>query len=375
MHHSLQPESAMTHRPNTNDYLSIFLNDIPILDLRAPIEFAKGAFPNSVSEPLMNDEERRLVGTCYKQKGQDAAIKLGHQLVSGDTKAQRLAKWKAFAEAHPEGYIYCFRGGLRSRTTQSWIQEAGIHYPLIEGGYKAMRRFLIDQLDHLSSTTPLILLGGKTGTGKTRVLDSIPNSIDLEGIANHRGSSFGRRVSPQPSQINFENKLAIAFLKAHHQFGDRPLILEDEGRLIGRSSLPLKLKEAMAESKIIHLDVALEERVEITLEDYVIDLRTEHEAEYGEEKGFIAYQDHLLQSLGRIKKRLGGARTQALEKLMKEAFVEQRKNGNLDKHREWIKCLFIEYYDPMYRYQLDLKKDRIIFSGDQAAIIDWAKNH
>ena len=364
----------MTNRADSNDYLSIFLNDTPVMDVRAPVEFDKGAFPSSVNEPLMNDNERHEIGLCYKKHGQDAAIELGHKLVSGQLKSQRVNRWTDFAEKHPEGYLYCFRGGLRSRTTQGWIKEAGIEYPLINGGYKAMRRFLIDQLDQLATETPFIILGGKTGTGKTRVLDQIPNSVDLEGIANHRGSSFGRRVSPQPSQINFENNLAIALLKAHHRFGNKPLILEDEGRLIGRSALPISLKESMAKSQIIVLEASIEERVEMTLEDYVTNLRTEHETQFGEEEGFIIFQDHLLQSLDRIKKRLGDVRKKEIENIMREAFLDQKTSGNLDKHRQWIEILLVEYYDPMYLYQLDLKQDRVLFSGDQSAIINWVKN-
>ena len=94
----------------------------------------------------MTDEERAQVGICYKQQGQEAAIELGHQLVPGRLKAQRLAQWLEFARRHPEGYLYCFRGGLRSQTVQQWLREAGIDYPLVLGGYKAMRRFLLDEL-------------------------------------------------------------------------------------------------------------------------------------------------------------------------------------------------------------------------------------
>ena len=99
-------------RDNTTDYRELFLNDIPMMDMRAPVEFTKGAFPNAVSLPLMTDIERQKVGTCYKQKGQQAAIELGHQLVSGKVKAARVEAWAAFARANSNGYLYCFRGGL-----------------------------------------------------------------------------------------------------------------------------------------------------------------------------------------------------------------------------------------------------------------------
>src|SRR5262245_52432126 len=102
-------------RDNTSNYRGLFLDDVPMMDARAPVEFSKGAFPRVVNLPLMNDSERQQVGTRYKQQGPDAAITLGHQLVSGHTKAQRIEAWAAFACAHPDGYLYCFRGGLRSQ--------------------------------------------------------------------------------------------------------------------------------------------------------------------------------------------------------------------------------------------------------------------
>src|SRR5687768_7482909 len=104
------------------DYRSLFLNAVPMMDVRAPVEFAQAAFPGVVNRPLMDDGERQQVGTCYKQKGQQAAIALGHALVSGDTKRARIAAWAAFAQAHPDGVLYCFRGGLRSQIVQQWLQ-------------------------------------------------------------------------------------------------------------------------------------------------------------------------------------------------------------------------------------------------------------
>ena len=149
------------------DYRDIFLNDRPMMDARAPVEFNKGAFPGVINLPLMNDHERQRVGTCYKQHGQQAAIVLGHQLVSGAVKAERIQAWADFAQAHPDGLLYCFRGGLRSQIVQQWLKdEAGIDYPRVGGGYKAMRTFLLDTLDQAVTQCDFVLLGGMTGTGK-----------------------------------------------------------------------------------------------------------------------------------------------------------------------------------------------------------------
>src|SRR5690606_35174110 len=144
----------------------------------------------------------------------------------------------------------------------------GIDYPLVKGGYKALRRFLIDALDAAIASADFRILSGRTGTGKTRVLNQLPNPVDLEGLANHRGSSFGRQVTGQPTQIDFENRLAVAMLKAtHHHQG--PVYLEDESRLVGRCALPEALRARMAEAPLLILERPLEERIAIIREDYV----------------------------------------------------------------------------------------------------------
>lgn len=216
---------------NSSDYRALFLNDVPMMDARAPVEFSKGAFPGVINLPLMNDIERQKVGTCYKQHGQDAAIQLGHQLVCGQVKDERVEAWVEFARANPNGYLYCFRGGLRSQTVQRWLKDAGVDYPRILGGYKAMRTFLLDTLHEAVSECDLVVLGGMTGTGKTEVLTQLPNGLDLEGVANHRGSSFGKRATGQPAQIDFENRLAIDLLKKRAA-GIEQFVVEDESRLV-----------------------------------------------------------------------------------------------------------------------------------------------
>ncbi|MDO3721152.1 tRNA 2-selenouridine(34) synthase MnmH [Marinobacter sp. chi1] len=363
----------MATRPDTDDYLSLFLNDVPLMDVRAPVEFTKGSFPCAINAPLMNDEERRRVGICYKEKGQDQAIELGHQLVSGDIKSQRLEAWKRFAAQHPEGYLFCFRGGLRSRLTQQWIKEAGIDYPLVKGGYKALRRFLIDSLEAQIAEGQFRVLSGKTGTGKTRVLQQLPNPVDLEGLANHRGSSFGRQVTPQPSQIDFENRLAVAMLKAHHHIGG-PIYLEDESRLVGRCALPETLKNRMGEAPLLILERPLSDRIQIIREDYVEGMLADYLGRDGEQAGWINFRDYLLSALDRIRKRLGGERHQHLRNLMEDALDHQHDSGETDRHDRWIQALLQDYYDPMYDYQLGQKEGRILVRGEPDELLDWASH-
>ncbi len=359
-------------QPDSEDFRTIFLNDVPLIDTRAPVEFAKGAFSTSVSLPLMTDEERASVGTCYKQQGQEAAIELGHQLVSGTVKSQRVTAWLGFAQSHPQGYLYCWRGGLRSQICQQWMQEAGCEYPRIRGGYKAMRRFLIDEFERICAHQPLLILGGRTGCNKTALIEELPQAVDLEALANHRGSSFGRRPQGQPTQLNFENALAVAMLKAEQQVQAirLPILLEDEGRMVGRCALPASLSQAMGRCPIVLMEVPLTERVEHSYCNYILRKLNEWQQQEGEDKGFDAFSSDLTQSLFRVRKRLGGARYAEINDSLKQALVAHSK-GDPELHRVWIQQLLVDYYDPMYDYQLGKRSDRIVFRGDRAAVLDF----
>ncbi|WP_461481673.1 tRNA 2-selenouridine(34) synthase MnmH [Porticoccus sp.] len=359
-------------QPDSGEFLSIFLNDIPLIDTRAPIEFDKGAFPTSVSLPLMTNEERAQVGTCYKQRGQQAAIELGHQLVCGEIKEQRVAAWVDFARRHPQGYLYCWRGGLRSQTCQQWLAEAGCDYPRIGGGYKAMRRFLIDEFERICAAQPFLLLGGRTGCNKTALIEESPRAADLEGLANHLGSSFGRRPGGQPTQLSFENALAISLLKAEQQMApaDQPILLEDEGRMVGHCAVPPPLQQAMARSRIVVLEVPLDERIEHTYRNYILNKLEEWRQQLGEIAAFDAFAEDLTQSLYRVRKRLGGVRYREIGELLEQALTAHRA-GDPELHRGWIEPLLVDYYDPMYDYQLSSRTDLIVFRGDRAVVRDY----
>lgn len=361
--------TSMT-RPDTDDFASLFTREVALLDVRAPIEFEQGAFPGAVNLPLMNDQERHQVGLRYKQVNQEAAIKLGHELVSGEIKVARVAQWKAFAQAHPDGYLYCFRGGLRSRISQSWLAEAGIDYPRIVGGYKAMRTFLLESLTKHIDTSDFVLVSGLTGSGKTEVIQALSSTVDLEKLAHHRGSSFGKHATDQPVQINFDNSLAIALLRLHAQ-GKSRIALEDESRMIGRCALPISLRDKMQTSSVVWLEEPMPVRVERILHDYVEDLGSQFAAKLGAEAGFSAFSARLLESLQNLIKRLGGERHTRLAAAMQAALNEQQSKGTLDLHREWIRPLLSEYYDPMYEHQRTSKLSRVIFSGDRAAVTEY----
>ena len=362
----------MISRPDTEDFAAVLLSGVPLLDVRAPIEFAQGAFPASTNLPLMNDEERHLVGLRYKQAGQDAAIVLGHELVAGELKTARVAHWARFATEHPEGYLYCFRGGLRSRISQQWLAEAGLPYPRIIGGYKEMRSFLIEQLEQRITQSTFALIAGFTGCGKTEVIKHLDAAIDLEKLAHHRGSSFGKHATDQPVQIDFDNRLAIAFIRLHGE-GKLNIALEDESRLIGRCALPIALRDRMLTSPVIWIEESDASRVERILHDYVEDLGAQFERKLGAQRGFEAFSERLLESLLNVYKRLGGERHARLSQLMQDAIQQQKSTGNIDSHRDWIRPLLKEYYDPMYAHQRAGKASRIIFSGDREAVTQYLK--
>ncbi len=364
-------------REDSNNYREIFLSDAPMIDLRAPCEFILGAFPTSKNLSLMSDQEREKVGICYKKQGQEAAIKLGHELVKDQNKSEKISKWHSFAKEHKEnGYFYCFRGGLRSRTSQQWLSESGLDFPLIKGGYKAMRRFLIDETERLVDETEIIVVSGLTGSAKTKFLKMQKNSIDLEGLANHRGSSFGRYITPQPTQISFENSLAIDLLKFESS-NEKILLLEDESRLIGSRSLSLSLKNKMEQSKIVMIEESFEFRVSQIYDDYVVDMIKAYET-YSESSGINTnkdtidiYQEYLENSTLRIKRRLGGVGLKEMMTLITKAIDMQKKTGELSLHKKWIIYLLKNYYDPMYQYQVEKKMERVVFKGKTSAVSEY----
>jgi tRNA 2-selenouridine synthase len=356
--------------PQIDDYRSLFLNEVHLLDVRAPVEFNQGAFPFTKNLPLINDQERADIGLRYKNLGQDEAIELGHKLVQGEIKTDRVNHWVHFFEQHPKGVLYCFRGGMRSKISQQWIYEkTGQIFPRIKGGYKAMRRFLIDELEQSSQHIEPVMLGGRTGIGKTLFLKNISQQIDLEGIFHHRGSVFGKHVTPQPTQIDIENNLSIELLKLINK-GHKKIILEDEGTSIGSRRIPEVLFRKMKQSPIVLLDASVNERIDITFQEYIIEALAEHQSFYGEEQGLNIWKKQLQNSVDKIQRRLGGVRHKELKKLLDKA-IQQQSSGDTETHKEWIKVLLVDYYDPMYDYQLSKKEDRVVFKGKKKEALDY----
>ena len=340
-----------------NVHLELLRANTPLIDLRSPIEFAKGTFPQSVNLPILNNDERAKIGKTYKHQGNDAAVKLGHRLVSGDQKENRVSGWKEFIEKNPSTWMYCMRGGQRSGIAQDWLEDIGINVSVIEGGYKALRRTSLKILDSVNEDDKRwIILGGRTGTGKTVILNQIASSIDLEHHAEHRGSAFGGLLSQQPSPIDFENRLAINYLRHDHQ----TLILEDESRTIGKVAIPNAWFHRMQESELVLIEMSVEERIHNIVEDYILTPLRE-----GISRTDLSLS--LRSSLSKIQKRLGGDLFREIRIKMDQAFLDQKNF----RHEAWIKQLLNVYYDPLYDYQIKSKVNRCIYQSDTKGVTEF----
>ncbi len=360
----------MNNLIEVDNFSEIFKLNTPLVDVRAPVEFIEGSFPHAHNFPIMTDIERHQVGICYKENGQKSAIKLGHDLINGKTKEQRVGQWLNFVKKHPKGALYCFRGGLRSKISQDWIYEhSGVSYPRIKGGYKALRLFLINEMNRIANKKIFLVIGGQTGCGKTILLNEFENSIDLEGLANHRGSAFGNNVSSQPKQIDFENAFSIDLIKKE---SCGHLLLEDEGNNIGTIFMPEAIKNKTRESSIVILTASLEDRLKISLQAYVIDMAEKFSTQ-DLKNGFENFSNYWHNSLFKIQKRLGGVRYKSLLNQLKLALNNHQFNNDLNDYLPLIESLLVDYYDPMYDFQINKKKQRVIFQGDYKEVTRYLR--
>ena len=337
-----------------------FLSNYNHIDLRSEKEFHKGTIPGSINIPILSNNEYESVGIEYKNKGQSAAKELGLRLVKGDLKKKRIKLWKDHLNRNHSCFIFCYRGGLRSKVAQEWLAKEDVQVERIAGGYKEFRSNII--AEHTNSKKykkNWTIIGGLTGSGKTTLLNQFKEAIDLENIANHRGSAFGKHKTPQPSQANFENKLTSEYL--NHSFSN--IFLEDESRTIGRVTLPGPWYEKMQASDLVVMKVSTEERVNNIIDEYI--LKVINNSISGHE-----LLSKYLVSLEKIKKRLG-------DKVYKEISSQMIKGFSRDdikSHEEWIFRLLTGYYDPMYNYKLELRKDYIIHIGNYKTCIDYLRS-
>ena len=353
----------------TDDFRCIVLNETPLLDVRAQIEFDKGAFTNATNIAILNDKERELVGTRYKEQGNKEAIKLAEELIQQEGKLQRVRMWQEYLIKNPNALLYCFRGGQRSGISQAWLKETGINITRLKGGYKAFRNFLMDESLAISKTVQTVIIGGRTGSGKTLLLEELDNIINLEELANHRGSTFGGFVKKQPSQINFENALAYKLIQFQER-GVKNLIIEHESHNIGRAFIPKPIYQNLMDGKLIILETPIKLRVEIIFQDYIINSLRDYIQKH-QENGVEIWAGIINNSLDKMQKRLGSQLYNELKVIFKNALERYMKDDDLEGYKELIERLLVEYYDPMYDYQLRETKIAIIFRGNHSEILDF----
>ena len=294
-----------------------------MLDARSPGEYALAHIPNAISFPLFTDEERKIVGTSYKQKSREDAIKIGLDLFGGKMRSMVEAAeefLKASSNINDKTLlVHCWRGGMRSAAIAWLLDLYGFKIYTLKGGYKAFRNWALNQFN---KEYKFSILGGFTGSGKTPVLQQLKNQgkpvIDLENIACHKGSAFGALgEDPQPRQEMFENKLALQlFFTTDH---DKNIWLEDESQRVGQMMIPKGIWDQMRNSNIYFLDIPFEKRVEYLVSTY---------GTYNKEG--------LVNATMRIQKRLGGLET----KNVINSIIENDFNAAF--------TILLKYYDKLY---------------------------
>ena len=342
-----------------------------VIDVRSESEFARGSFPESLNLPILDDAERVLVGTCYKERGAKAAIDLGHSLVSGEKKRARIRAWMDVASGDSPILLSCARGGMRSSFAQQWLREAGFPVRRIREGYKGLRNEALGLLESFPRHTYFVVIAGRAGSGKTKLFKRTELSssvVDLEALARHSGSSFGSLFGEQPSQANFENALAVnaqQILSA----GGSLIFVEDESRSIGRITLPSPWVQRMAAAPRVLVEVEMEERLENILSDYVV--RFLERSYDGPEEALAALHRYLIDSVAKISRRLGGLLSKQVSTLVDQAIAEQRRSGDLRLHKQWIEVLLRQYYDPCYDYDLNKRREQITFRGSPGEVLEF----
>lgn len=332
------------------------------IDVRAPIEFAAGHLPGAVNLPILDDSERTIIGTEYKKNGKEAAVTLGHQLVSGNLRKAKIDNWEKLGRLQSQKTaIYCFRGGLRSQTAQIWLRERGLDIPIVKGGYKGMRQFLMSLISETSISRSAIVVSGATGSGKTRLLRELLNQrfsvLDFEKIANHRGSAFGALVGGQPSQALFENCIAIQMMKEPNL----PILFEDESRLVGSMAIPGPLFSLLRNSPIVFVDEPIENRLIRVYEDYILTRQNDLDS------AFFQYRT----AIKAIERRLGGQRTSEILNDFETAVQMSDKGQGHVLHKIWIEKLLHWYYDPLYLGSLARRGPSVAFKGNYTECLQF----
>jgi tRNA 2-selenouridine synthase len=303
---------------------------LPVIDVRSEGEFAQGHIEGAINIPLLNNEERIIVGTTYKRKGQPEAIREGFRLVG--PRLADIIKQTEKISAGKEIIVYCWRGGMRSSNFSQFAGMAKIKSQTVKGGYKAYRQFA---LEYFKKPLQIILIGGCTGSGKSEILRELATQgeqiLDLENLAHHKGSAFGSLMQlPQPTTEQFHNNLFEEILKLDLS---KRIWVEDESITIGGVYLPPDFWSQMKASPVVEMQVSKEVRIQRLVN------------EYGP-----ANREEFLAAMGRIVKKLGGQHYNAA----KEKLLQGDMASVID--------ILLTYYDKTYLASMEQKKERIKFS-------------
>ena len=308
----------------------------PVVDVRSPSEFSQGHIPGAFNIPLFTDEERKTVGILYKKSGRKEAIKKGFKILASKFSIL-INDYLSLAE---EGRImlYCWRGGMRSGAVGWLLERYGMQVTVLDKGYKSFRQLI---RNYFSNDLKLYILGGMTGSGKTEMLSELQKkghqAIDLESIANHKGSAFGALGEDhQPTNEQFENDLLFEFLK----LDKRNIIwLENESRSIGKVIIPDELYRQMKESHIFNIEIPLTLRIDRLVNEY---------------SRFC--KDDLIECIQKIKKKIGG-----------KDLLEAQKALEVNNYHKFA-AITLRYYDKTYNYSLQQRiPERIIQMHSQSS--------
>lgn len=311
--------------------------DHPVLDVRSPAEYAHAHIPGAYSLPLFNDEERKVVGTAYKQESREQAIKIGLDYFGPKMRrmvevAEGILSQRGRSTSTPNPQtsnillVHCWRGGMRSAGVAWMLDLYGFEVYTLVGGYKSFRHFVVETFTRQWS---MKVLGGYTGSGKTAILEKIErlgeSVIDLEKLAFHKGSAFGHLGQPeQPSQEMFENKLAVELSKLSGTGGGeksaipQPFWVEDESWRIGNILVPQPFYKQMRSAPCYFLDIPFSERLQYIIKDY------------GK-----ADRENLISAVLRIQKRLGGLETKTAINCLVENDIEGAFSILLKYYDKW----------------------------------------
>lgn len=311
----------MEHDISVNDFI-FQSNKGVIVDVRTPAEFEQGHIPGAVNMPLFTNEERVIIGTLYKKQGKDVAVEKGLEFV-GPKMARFVKDAKLLSKSRPI-FIYCWRGGMRSGSMAWLFRTAGLEVYRLIGGYKAYRTSFLE--DILSQNWNIIVLGGPTGSGKTAILEQLEKEgeqvVDLEGLANHKGSAFGALgQSEQPSTEHFTNLIHEKFRTFDRQ---KPVWCEGESISVGRVYIPKELFDRMQVSPFIYLSIPKEVRLKRIVEEY-----GRFDAEL------------LIESFKKIERRMGGQHVKAAIEFIRENNIKEAAS------------LALDYYDKTYNNAIE----------------------